>query len=54
MTLVIRDAVELHVVRYVVERRRGVAAAVVAADATRLGNVRYSLWRCRRRDHLRL
>jgi len=51
MTLVIRDAVELHVVRYVVERgRRGIAAAVVTADATRLGNVKYPLWRHRRRD----
>lgn len=50
MTLVVRDAVELHVVRYVVERRRGVAAAVVVADAIRLGNIRYPLRRCRRRD----
>lgn len=53
MTLVVRDAVELHVVRYVVERRRGVAA-VVAADAARLGNVRYLLRRRRRRRNLRL
>lgn len=46
MTLVIRDAVELHVVRYVVERGCGIAAAVVAADATtRLGNIRYPLRR---------
>lgn len=51
MTLVVRDAVELHVVHYVVERGRGVAAAiVVAVDATRLGNVRYPLRRHLRRD----
>lgn len=49
MTLVVRDAVELHVVRYVVERR-GVAAAVVVADAIRLGNIGYPLRRRRRRD----
>jgi len=49
MTLVIRDVVELHVVRHVIERRRGVAATVVAADVTRLGNVRYP-HRRRRRD----
>lgn len=50
MTLVVRDAVELHIVRYVVERGRGVAVIVIAADATRLGNVRYPLRRRRRRD----
>lgn len=47
MTLVVRDAVELHVARYVLERRRCVAAAVVAADA-RPGHVRgYPLRRSR-------
>lgn len=40
MTLVVRDAVELHVVHYVVERWRGIAAAVVAADAAWLYHVR--------------
>lgn len=33
MTLVIRDAVELHVVRYVAECRGWITAVVVAADA---------------------
>lgn len=49
MTLVVRDAVELHVIRYVVERRRRVAATVVAANA-RLGHIGDPLRRRRRRD----
>lgn len=59
MTLVVRDAVELHVVRYVVERgRRWIAAVVVAANA-RLGHVggyplRRRRRRCYRRRDLRL
>lgn len=50
MTLVVRDAVELHVVPYVVERWRGIAATIVVADATCPGHVGYPLRRCRRRD----
>lgn len=50
MTLVIRDAVELHVVRYVVERWRGITATIVVANAAWLGHVGYPLRRRRRRD----
>lgn len=53
MTLVVRDAVELHAVHYVAERRRRVAATVVAADA-RLGHFGWDRFRRRRRRNLRL
>jgi len=35
MTLVVRDAVELHVVHHIVERRRRIIAVVIATDAAR-------------------
>lgn len=45
MTLVVRDAVQLQVVCYVVVCWRRITAAVVAASG-RLRHVLHSLWRC--------